>query len=137
GRILSYIPRSGNGYFFPYKRIAPRFEDLLHKVDQTIAGSFRTYEAAAPFVSLAGKYAAEFSFNAFILSKKITDLPGSYANIAGGNVYVGAHMAVELGHKTLAKFHHFIIRSVLGIKIRSALTATHGKSGKAVFKYLL
>ena len=46
-------------------------------------------------------------------------------------------MLSQLLHKALAKAHDFTVRLTLGVKIGSALAATHGQAGKGVFKDLL
>ena len=46
-------------------------------------------------------------------------------------------MLGELGHETLAKTHDLAIGFALGIKVRTAFCAAHGKRCQAVFENLL
>ena len=46
-------------------------------------------------------------------------------------------MALKLGHKALAKTHHFIVGFSFGIKVGTAFTAAHGQTGQGVFEALL
>ena len=46
-------------------------------------------------------------------------------------------MTVELSHEALAETHNLSVGFALGIKVRSALAAAHGKSGQSVLKDLL
>ena len=43
----------------------------------------------------------------------------------------------KLGHKALAETHNFAVGFALGVKVRAALAAAYGQTGKAVFENLL
>src|SRR5690606_25382841 len=68
---------------------------------------------------------------------QIAYFPATHTNISGRHIGIGIYMPGELGHKALAKFHNFVIRFSFWVKIRTALTASHGKCCKAVLKSLL
>ena len=75
--------------------------------------------------------------NFFVLTEEVAYLSAAYAYIACGYVGVGAYNLVKLCHKALAKSHYFVVALTLGVKIRTALAAAYGKTGKRVFENLL
>ena len=46
-------------------------------------------------------------------------------------------MAIQLGHERLAKTHDLVVGLALGVKVGSALAATHGERGEGVLEDLL
>jgi hypothetical protein len=46
-------------------------------------------------------------------------------------------MPVQLGHEALAEAHYFVVALALGVEIRSALCAAHGKRGERILECLL
>ena len=112
-------------------------EHLLAEVDAAVAGGFRTDEGAAPAEALAGEDAGEFVADALVLAEQETDFAAAHADVAGGNVGIGADVAGELGHEALAEPHHFVIGLALGVKVRAALAAAHGERGEGVLEDLL
>ena len=75
--------------------------------------------------------------NALVLAEEIADLSAAYADIAGGNVHIGANIFVKLSHEALAEAHNFPVRFALRVKVAAALAAADRKAGKRVFKDLL
>ena len=71
------------------------------------------------------------------MTKEVADLACAYADVACGNVGVGADVFLKLGHKALAKAHNLSVRLALGIKVGAALTAAHRQTGQGVLKGLL
>ena len=71
------------------------------------------------------------------MTEHIANLAGANADIACGNVGIGAEILLKLGHKCLTETHNFVIGFALGVEICAALTAAHRKTGKRVLKGLL
>src|SRR5208337_559772 len=101
-----------------------------------VAGGFGTNERAAPGQALAGEDAGEFIAQPLVLAEEEADLASAHADVAGGNVGVGTDVAAEFGHEALAEAHDFVVTLALGIEVRTALAAAHGKRGERVLEYL-
>ena len=117
--------------------LAAALEVLVHKVDQTVAGGLGTGERAAKGEALAGKDAGPLVGQALVLTEHVGNLAAANAQVAGGNVGIGANMAIELGHEGLAEVHDLVVGLALGVKVGTALAAAHGKGGQAVLEDLL
>ncbi len=107
------------------------------EVDGSVPGGLRPDERAAPGNSFSRQDSGELVDDAAVLSEEESDLAASDADVARGNVGVGPDVAEELGHEALAEAHDFVIALALGIEIRSALAAAHGKRGQRVLENLL
>ena len=117
--------------------VAAALEVLVHKVDQTVAGGLGTGERAAKREALAGKDAGPLVGQALVLTEHVGNLAAANAQVAGGNVGVGANVAIELSHEGLAEVHDLVVGLALGVKVGAALAAAHGKGGQAVLEDLL
>ena len=117
--------------------VAAALEVLVHKVGQAVAGGLGTGERAAKGEALAGKDAGPLIGQALVLTEQIGNLAAANAQVAGGNVGVGADVAIELGHEGLAEVHDLVVGLALGVKVGTALAAAHGKGGQAVLEDLL
>ena len=114
------------------------FEDLVHIVGRAEARCFRTDAAAAVGKALAGQNAVFVGvLDALILSEQIADLLAAHAEVASGNVHIGADVAVQLRHERLAEPHDLRVASAAGVKVAAALAAADGEAGQAVFERLL
>ena len=71
------------------------------------------------------------------MAEQEANLSGSNAYIACWYVGVLTNMSVQLGHKGLAKPHNLIVRSSLGIEIRTTLTPSDWHPAQRVFEDLL
>jgi hypothetical protein len=91
---------------------------------------------ASPAQALACQDAGEFVAQPLVLAEQESDLASAYADVAGRDVGVGADVALQFGHKALAKAHHFVVTLALGIEIRSALAAAHGQRGERILEDL-
>ena len=89
------------------------------------------------FRPFAGEHAGEFVPDALVLAEQEADLASAHADVAGGNVGVGADVAAEFGHEALAEAHDFVVALALGIEIRSALAAAHGQRRQRILEDLL
>ena len=89
------------------------------------------------FQPLAGQNALEGGGQALILAEHVADLAAADADIARRHVDIRADMAVELGHEALAEFHDLVLAAALGVEVRAALAAAHGKPGERVLEGLL
>jgi hypothetical protein len=83
---------------------------------------------------LAGQNPGEFIALPLIHAEKKTDFSGTHPQTTVGDVGILTDVASELGHKTLAEPHGFIIGFSFGFKIGSALGAPMGKVIWAFFK---
>ena len=70
----------------------------------------------------------ELVLQLLILAKQIADFPSTYANIASGDIRIRIDMAEQLAHEALAETHDFHIALALGVEIRAAFAAAHGKA---------
>ncbi len=107
------------------------------EVAEAVARRFGARERTAVGKTLAGENAGPFVAEALVLSEHVADFTCARADIAGRNVRVRTDMLRELGHEGLAEAHHFGIALAFRIEVGTALAATHGKSGEAVFENLL
>ena len=106
-------------------------------INGTEAGSLGADKRAAVSHAFTGENAGEFIAETLILTVKITNLTGTYADIACGNIGVSSDMTEKLGHKALTEAHNLSIRFALRIKVRAALAAAHRKRCERIFKGLL
>src|SRR3546814_7952826 len=63
--------------------------------------------------------------DALVLPEHETDLAPADPDVARGHIDVGADVAIEFGHKTLAKAHDLAHALALRIEVRPTLAATH------------
>ena len=117
--------------------VAAALEVLVHKVDQAVASGLGAGERAAKGEALAGEDAGPLVGQALVLTEHVGNLAAANAQVAGGNVGVGANVAIELGHEGLAEVHDLVVGLALGVKVGTALAAAHGKGGQAVLEDLL
>ena len=112
-------------------------EHLAHKVQQSVAGGLGADERAAVGEALAGQHAGKLIAHPLVLAEEIADFTRAHADVAGGNVGLGADVAGKLGHKALAEPHDLGVGFALGVKVAAALAAAHRQAGQAVFEGLL
>ena len=117
--------------------LAAALEVLVHKVDQAVAGGLGTGERASKGEALAGEDAGPLVGQALVLTEHVGNLAAANAQVASGNVGVGANVAIEFGHEGLAEVHDLVVGLALGVKVGAALAAAHGKGGQAVLEDLL
>src|SRR5690606_31492429 len=91
--------------------------DTLYNIQQPLSFNFWTDKSPAAISSFTCKNSCEMILNSFVLTKKITNLTASYANITSRHVGFRTDMAVQFRHKGLTETHDFLIRFSLGIKI--------------------
>ncbi len=117
--------------------VAVGLEVLVHEVDQAVAGGLGAGEGAAEGEALAGQDAGPLVADALVLTEHVGDLTAADAEVAGGNVGVGADVAAELGHEGLAEVHDLVVGLALGVEVGAALAAAHGKGREGVLENLL
>jgi len=132
----THIAGAGDNAGFALEAFASGGEHFLREVNQTVAGGFGADKAAAPVKALAGKHAFKPVIELFVLAKHIADFASAHADISGGHIGIGTDVTEEFAHKRLAETHHFIVGLASGVKVRTALAAAHGQTGKAVFENL-
>tara|TARA_Y100000310_G_scaffold150201_3_gene149680 strand:+ start:36938 stop:37381 length:444 start_codon:yes stop_codon:yes gene_type:complete len=69
-----------------------------------------------------------------VLAEKVADLAPADADVARGDVGVGADVPEELAHEALAEAHDLVVGLALGIEVRAALAAAAGSYIHSSFK---
>ena len=110
---------------------------LGDEVDQAVAGCLGAGQGAAEGEALAGEDAGELVADALVLAEHVGNLAAADAQVTGGDVGVGADVALELGHEGLAEAHDLVVGLALGVEVRAALAAAHGQGGEGVLQDLL
>ena len=120
------------------RTLSPRVrQHFLSEIDAAVTGRFRPQQGTAVFQPFAGQHAAEPVDDSLVLPEQEADLPPADADVPGGNVGVGADVAIEFGHEGLAEAHHFVVALALRIKIRSTFATAHRQRRQAVLEHLL
>ena len=117
--------------------LALMFQHIAQEIDRAIAGRLWPHLRAAIFLTLARQHTLPAIGDALILAKHIADLAPANANIACWHIGIRADMAVEFGHKALAKPHDFCVRFAARVKVCPALAAAHWQASEGVFEGLL
>ncbi len=115
----------------------PGCHHLGCEIGCAVAGGLGPDEASAVIEPLAGENAGVFVGDLLVVAVHVTDFTAAHADVAGGNVAVGADVPEEFPHEGLGELHHFHVRFAFGIEIGAALAAAHGKRGQRVLEYLL
>ena len=134
--VLGDVAGAGDDAGFAFEGLVFGLEHFLGEVDGAVAGGFGANEGAPPFEAFAGEDAGEFVAEAFVLAEHVADFAGADADVASGDVGVGADVAFEFGHETLAEAHDFGVGFAFGVKVGSAFAAAHGEGGEGVFEDL-
>src|SRR5208337_3171940 len=119
-----------------FECILAALHHLLSVVDAAIAGGFRTNQRTAPAQALAGKNTNKLIAQTFVLAEEEADFASAHADVSGRHVGISTNVTLEFGHEALAEAHDFVIALALGVEVRSALAAAHGKSGQGVLEDL-
>ena len=69
--------------------------------------------------------------------KEVANLATSHADVACGNIHVGADDLVQLHHKCLAKTHNLCIALAARGEVGAAFAATHRQRGEGILEGLL
>ena len=129
---------SGAGYenILAFDRVALCCEHFLGEVYVAVASRFGTNQASAPFEALAGENAVIGILAALVLAKEVAYFAAAHADVAGGNVGIGADVAIELAHKGVAEVADFVVAFSLRVEVGTAFAAAHGQGREGVLKYL-
>src|SRR5690554_2985286 len=136
-RVLGNIAGTGDGHALAFEAAVALLEHFLGEIHAAVTGCFGTDQAATVGQALAGQYRSEFVAQALVLAIQEADLPGTDADVTGGDVQILADVARQLGHEGLAEAHYFSVALALGVEVRAALAAAHGQGGQRVLEYLL
>ena len=110
----------------------------LGEIQEAIAGSLGTGQAAAVVQALAGQHACIISIaDALVLSIEVANLAAAYADITSRYVGVQTDVTAQLGHEALAEAHDFSIRLALRIKVGAALAAADWQGSQGILEHLL
>src|SRR5690554_742166 len=136
-RVLRHVAGTGNRHALAFEAAVALLEHFLGEIHAAVTGCFGTDQAATVGQALAGQYRSEFVAQALVLAIQEADLPGTDADVTGGDVQILADVARQLGHEGLAEAHYFSVALALGVEVRAALAAAHGQGGQRVLEYLL
>ncbi len=131
------LPLPETRHALPVEGLAPRGQHLRREVHAPVAGGLGADERAAPVEPLAGEDAGELVPQPLVLAEEEPDLAPAHADVARGDVGVGADVAEQLGHEALAEAHDLDVALALGIEVRPALAAAHRQRGERVLEDLL
>ena len=133
----SNVTKAGDRKGLTFDLFAVGLEHFCGVVNRAKAGSLGANEGTAVGATLTGQHAGEFVAQSLVLTKEVADLACANADVACGNVGIGADVLLQLGHKALAETHNLSVRLALGVKVRAALTAAHRQTCQGVLKGLL
>ena len=131
------IARAGNDDALVLERLTARLEHLLSKIHGTVTSGFGADQGPPPGKAFAGKYPGKFVPDFLVHPEKVSDFAGTYPDIAGRHVGIGADMPAQFGHESVAKAHHLIVRFAFRVEIGPPFAAAHGQRGEAVLENLL
>ena len=137
GAVLCHVSGTGDEHGLALDALAACAEHGAQEVDVAVAGGFGADERAAELEALAGEHAAEFARELLIHTEHVAYLTAAYADVACGDVHVGADMACKFKHEGLAEAHDFGVRLAAGREVGAALGAAHGQRGERVLEGLL
>ena len=135
-RVRCDIARSGDHRRFADEVVALGLEHVKKKIDRAIARRLGANQRSAIFKALAGENTGEFIGQPLILAEHIADFARADSDVACGNVGISADVTIELVHEALAETHDFAVALALGVEVRPALAAAHGKPGQSVLEGL-
>ena len=135
--IGCHVAGAGDGDGQTFQALSVAAEHFIGEIQQTVSRGLGPGQGTAVAQALAGEHAFVEAGNALILTVQVADFPGAYANVSGGDVHVGADVAVELRHEALAEGHDLPVGLALGVKVGAALAAADGQACQAVFEHLL
>ena len=133
---MGNVAGTRDGDALAFDGFAAALEHFFSEVHTAETGGFRANQAATVARALAGQHAGELVAQALVLAEQETDLPGTDADITGGNVDVRADVTIQLAHEGLAETHDFSVAFAFRVEVRTTLAATHGQRGQRVFEGL-
>ncbi len=137
-RIDRHVARSRHHHPAPLQGQAAGLEHLGHEDGAPVPGRLGPHRRAAPPQALAGQRARLVAVgDPLVLAEQVADLARADPDVPGGDVGVGAEVAVQLGHEALAEPHHLPLGAALGVEIRAALATADLHAGQAVLEDLL
>lgn len=93
------MPAREMTHFLPSEGFAAHGEHVLGEVDVTVAGRLGTDERGRRRRGPCGENARPFVDEALVLPEEVADLAAAHVHVAGGDVGVGADVAVEFRHE--------------------------------------
>ena len=134
---MATLPEPWTTTLLALEGVAGALEVLVDEVDQAVAGGLGAGERAAKGEALAREDTGPLVLEALVLAEHVGHLTAANAQVAGGDVGVGADVAEELGHEGLAERHDLAVGLALGVEVGAALAAAHGERGERVLEDLL
>ena len=135
--VLGHIARAGHRHAHALEGLAAGLEHFVGKVHGAVARGFRADQRAAEAQALAGEHAGSVVGQLLVHAGHVAHFAATHADVACRHIGVGAHVAVQLGHESLAKAHDFCRALALGVEVGAALAAAHGQGGQRVLEGLL
>ena len=133
----SNITEAGDNDLLALEALAEVLEHLTRIEDNAVAGSLVTTCKTAVHGALTGESAVIQVADALILTHHEADFSAAYADVACGNVGLGADMTIELSDEALAEAHDLHVGLAVGIKVGTTLAAADRQTGQAVLEDLL
>ena len=129
-----HVAEAGDGQALALQGLALVLQHPGQEVNGAEAGGLLADHAAAVGQALAGQGAAlRPAGEALVLAEEVADLPGAHADVTGGDVGVGADVAVQGRHEALAEAHDLPAALAPGIEVRAAGGAADGQPRQGRF----
>ena len=133
-----HVAEAGDRDRLAFDGVVLMLENFAEIIHSAVTGRFGADQGAAEGLTLTGEHAVLISAaDALILAEQVADLTAANADIASGDVHIGANVAIELSHERLAETHDLHVALAVGIEVGTALGTAHGQGGEAVFEGLL
>ena len=97
----------------------------MTNVDKAIAGSFWSYQAAAPSATLAGQATLPDVLLRLVCTKQPANLARRDANVSSRYVRVSADVFAQLTHEGNAEFADLIVGFALGVEVGSTFASAN------------
>jgi hypothetical protein len=134
--IERHVARTGDHCRLAGDALTDVPEHVFHAVNTIVVGGFRADETAAESETLARQDAGEAIGESLVLSEHVADFARAHADVPSRYVGVLADVAMELYHEGLAEAHNLAVTFSLGVEVRAAFGAAHGKRRQAVLEDL-
>lgn len=85
----------------------------------------RSDQATTPVQALAGEDALELVLRGAVAAKHVPDLARAGADVTGGDVRVGADVALQLAHEGDAEAADLVVGLALGVKVGTTFATAH------------
>jgi hypothetical protein len=137
--VLRNVPTPTDGDLLSLERLGTVGgvrDHVSDVINETVSRSLRTNQRSTPIQALAGQHPLERITVFLVRAKQVSDFTSSDANIASGDIRIGADVTGQFTHELSAEFTDFIVGFTLGVKVGAALAAAHHEAREGVFEDL-